>query len=284
MDDQPSRRLGEWLKMGLSGPVLSNSRRILSKDGQNPTDKITLRYFVIHYRSTDKQGEILYYYFYIMSIDNEIAVQQEAGSGRAFFVLYDENKYCKLARHLVDCLASKSKAVLIRLGAVHDRNWREMTKQIQLFSETRSIRQASVVAFGAAAAVAQNLALSELKSVRSLVLVDATTRPHPDMKSRVIDWIEQHLPLGLPLRRNSESFDSKPFLHRIRCPVLVVLSRAGNSEKHIIDQAAVLNSLLPTAWRIDLGEEDEALELGRLAVEFQEVPAKAPLRKAAGGN
>ncbi len=51
MDGQPSRRLGEWLKMGLSGPVLSHSRRILTKDGQNPTDKITLRYFVIHYRS-----------------------------------------------------------------------------------------------------------------------------------------------------------------------------------------------------------------------------------------
>ncbi len=52
MDGQPSRRLGEWLKMGLSGPVLSHSRRILTKDGQNPTDKITLRNFVIHYNKS----------------------------------------------------------------------------------------------------------------------------------------------------------------------------------------------------------------------------------------
>ena len=54
------------------------------------------------------------------------------------------------------------------------------------------------------------------------MLVDATTRPHPSTWTRLITRIESLLPIGLPLRSSDVVFNGKPFLQRIRCPVLVL--------------------------------------------------------------
>jgi hypothetical protein len=97
------------------------------------------------------------------------------------------------------------------------------------------------------------------------------------------------LPLGLPLRRVVRGFDSRPFLQRIRCPVLVV-STADDSLEERRD-AATMARRMPTAWQmtlqgrnklsVDGGSDERTAEFAQLVVEFSEVPARAPQKGAA---
>ena len=154
---------------------------------------------------------------------------------------------------------------------------------------SRGVRQGSFVGFGAAGALVQNLCLLEPRTVRAAVLFRASSRAHPRLIDRLVDRLEGALPLGLPLRRVVRGFDSRPFLQRIRCPVLVV-STADDSLEERRD-AATMARRMPTAWQmtlqgrsklsVDGGSDERTAEFAQLVVEFSEVPARAPQKGAA---
>jgi pimeloyl-ACP methyl ester carboxylesterase len=142
------------------------------------------------------------------------------------------------------------------------------------------IKRATVFGIGSGATVAQGLAVHWPRIVRRLVVLDATTRLAPGMGSRIIDRMERFFPLGLPLRQLSNNFDSRPFLHRIRCPALLLLSH--NASLHLTSQANYIAKKVPNSWLVRLKGAHDAShlqfsdELQDLLNHFLQVPVKRP--------
>jgi hypothetical protein len=171
--------------------------------------------------------------------------------------------------------AKGTRLIKIVIPEVEDANWRAIAAQFRNFHKERSLKHLSYVAFGGATTIVQYEALTNLRNIRTIVLVDATMRPHPSLFLRIVDKIEEKLPLGLPLRFNSDAFDSKPFLQRIRCPILVVTTR--HASQYELEQAKQFLSVLPVAWGATL--KAESGELNDLLMQFSAVQAKSPQRK-----
>lgn len=232
----------------------------------------------------------------IVRVVVEIVVTSDTGKGRVFVLLHEHAQYISYVRELVRVLENSARVVLLEVPVVDQQNWKALGAALVTTCEGRAIRQASFLGFGAAATIVQEVALNVLKLVRTLVLVDATTRAHPSWCQRFSDRVEEFLPLGLPLRLRGLGFDGKPYLHRLRCPALVVCSRAATIFERA--QAELLADRLPTAWRIELGRSDlgpipkqqlagahninEELQLAELVREFSETPARCPQRAQRG--
>lgn len=205
-------------------------------------------------------------------------LRNEAGSGRAFLLLVEPQAFVE-ADALHQQLASKTRSLVVESAPVMSSNWTKLTEELLAFIRERGIRQISLIAWGPAATLALNMALLEPKLVRSMVVLDAGMRPRWTWGTRCIDWLEQFLPLGLPLRLRSQEFDARSLLQRIRCPVLVVTS--ADSTEFLKLQADEMQRRLPTAWRVHLPALDAQAALSRTVLEFQEVPAKVPQRQMA---
>ena len=142
------------------------------------------------------------------------------------------------------------------------------------------IKRATVLGLGLGGSIAQAIANIDSKFLRKLVLVDATTRVAPNRFTRFIDTLERVIPLGLPLRALSKAFDSRPFLHRIRCPVLIL--RSPDADAFLDTQSQLLSKEIPNSWFVALsrpvrnesGVLDHDLEL--IIKDFLEVQVKAP--------
>ncbi len=214
-----------------------------------------------------------------MSPSNLISLVSDSGKGRAFIVLHERGRYAVIAKSIAQTLAQSSRTILLESCVLTDENWSEVTDELIHQLTALSVRQASFVGFGASCSTVQHYALIDLKLVRSMALIDGATRAHPSRATLALDWLESHLPLGLPARASSKGFDAKPFLHSLRCPVLVVSSRAGDA--HSRAEAQVLSARLPTAWYADISPEpNEAAALSNLVQNFQQFPAKCPQRAA----
>jgi pimeloyl-ACP methyl ester carboxylesterase len=145
--------------------------------------------------------------------------------------------------------------------------------------EALRLKRLTLVGVGAGGAISQALAVRAAKVLRRLILIDPTVRLSPGFGTRMIDRIEALLPLGLPLRNASNAFDARAFLHRIHCPVLVLVS-AGAGE-FVREQSRVIAKRVPNAWLRQL--EGEALvgdvltaEAEQCVESFFEVPTKRP--------
>lgn len=141
-------------------------------------------------------------------------------------------------------------------------------------------KRTTVVGIGAGAPLAQALAALSPEVVRRLILVNPTARVSPTFLVRCVDRIEMFLPLGLPLRPLGQSFDSRPLLHRIRCPALVLTTPSAS--RYVSDQASFIAAKIPNARREELREEpwDHSgaigTELASRLLTFLQVPAKKP--------
>lgn len=198
----------------------------------------------------------------------------DAGNGRAFVVLFEEQHFASHAQNLCQALSERSRAILLKSTLIQTNNWEQLTDELAAALSELGLRQASIVGFGAASIVAQNLALRDAKLVRTLTLIDASCRPHPSVYSRAVDWLERSLPMGLPFRHRDKGFYSKPFLQRLRCPTLIV--NTSRADPHLQEQSTVLLSALPTAWYFNLEAQNEAQTLRDLLLDFETVPAKRP--------
>lgn len=147
-------------------------------------------------------------------------------------------------------------------------------------------KRTTVIGAGAGTPLAQALGALFPDVVRRLVLIDPTARVTPGLLLRTIDRVEHFLPFGLPLRPLTDEFDSRPLLHRIRCPVLVI--RSNNASKYIRDQALLIASKIPNARIEDVAREGilskADIEPGFVIrlLDFLQVPAKRPQKNIGG--
>lgn len=204
----------------------------------------------------------------------DIILKQDIGTGRAFTFIFEEENYYDLVAPTIEKLNSSSRILIFLIPKVTETNWQKISEDLLKKFVELKIRQTSIVGIGEATSVSQNIALRENKLIRSLILIDPTTRAHPKKIDKFISKIEEFLPLGLPLRKNFMGFDSKPFLQRLRCPCLILTT--NRASPYIRLQSELIAKRVPTAWLKDLKEENFSTRLIQLIEEFEQVPAKCP--------
>jgi pimeloyl-ACP methyl ester carboxylesterase len=133
------------------------------------------------------------------------------------------------------------------------------------------IRAATILGVGEVGTVAIAFTLAEKKRVRRLILVDTPVRPKSTWRENLIRWCEDKLPLGLPFRKDSDGFDARSYLQRIRCPTLVVTTPDAGQDLQA--QAEHESRALATAWFDFVANTDR---FKALLTDFLEVPAKRP--------
>lgn len=211
-----------------------------------------------------------------------ISLINDQGTGRPFIILIEGRDYIEFASAAAAAISKRARVLLFETPTITADNWRELAANLITQLGVNSIRQASFVGFAAAAHLIQEVALLDMKSVRTIILVDPTSRPHPSFISRVIDRIEEYLPLGLPLRGERREFDGRALLQRIRCPALLVLSANASSLSR--SDVPIMADRMPTCWMVELSNTSAVAEFADLALEFQEVPAKCPQRARAASS
>jgi len=110
----------------------------------------------------------------------------------------------------------------------------------------RGITRASLICLREAATVGLCLAIKKSRLIRNLVLIEPHLEIASSIFTRALDCVEEHLPLGLPLRKKSKAADPRPFMHMIGCPVLVILS--SGSTREAMRQSESITSRIPNAW------------------------------------
>lgn len=187
-------------------------------------------------------------------------------------------------RLLAHC-AEDFRSYLLQSELPPDNNVLEFAQILSQQAAQLGVKRATLFGIGPGASVAQALAMQDSKLVRRLVLLNPTTRLLPSMFSKFIDKLERFLPLGLPLRPLSASFDSRPFLHRIDCPSLILSS--PDAGHYIISEANFISNKLPNAWHVQLkhspftSDNSCSDELENLLKTFLNVPVKRPQKRLA---
>jgi pimeloyl-ACP methyl ester carboxylesterase len=206
----------------------------------------------------------------------DIEVLSDKGSGRTFITIVDDESYLPFAKAVVDSLATRARSVLLQSSSVTAASWQELSEGLNETLSKLNVRQASVVGMGAGATLAQNLALIHPKMVRSLAIVDSSSRPHPTRFERIVDWFEERLPFGLPLRLGSTGFNVKAYVHRLRCPLLVIATSRASA--FIREELKSLAERAPTAWKVVLSGpiDSQIADLSDALLTFQDTPAKCP--------
>lgn len=212
----------------------------------------------------------------------KVVVVSDTGAGRTFVIVFDDVSYLSLVEQVAVAVAETARVIVVKVSEVTGDSWRTLAEQFQAVLGELKIRQASFLGVGAGAALVQNLALSVPKSVRTLIIIDASLRPHPSHVERMIDTIEATLPFGLPLRLGSKSFNVRAYAHRLRCPMLLICTRRAS--RFISREMSSLGDVAPTAWCVELTASDraqEAQELADYVIAFQDTPAKYPQKNLA---
>jgi pimeloyl-ACP methyl ester carboxylesterase len=212
-----------------------------------------------------------------------VSVVADSGSGRAYVAILDDARYLHLAQAACEKLGGKARFVLLACAPITNGSWESLSDDVTRELQLLNVRQASLIGFAAGATLAQNVALREPRFVRSLVVVDASARPHPTLCERVVDAIEARLPFGLPLRLGNTGFNVKAYLHRFRCPLLVVVTHRASL--FVREELRALAQLAPTAWLVDFSGKQgvaEVEELSSTVEAFQDTPVRCPQKNLKG--
>lgn len=197
------------------------------------------------------------------------------GTGRPWVLIQERGgHYISYIGAAQDVLGKSGRVILLEVPPVTDANWSLLATALEERLFEKGIRHASFMSFGGAGVLVQRLCLVHPKLGRSLIFVDATSRGHPSRLMRLADALERSLPLGLPLRKNIKGFDSKPSLHRFRCPVIVAVTELASEYER--GESRVMARALPTAWYVELQGKEE---LDPILTEFQGVAAKCPQKR-----
>lgn len=215
-------------------------------------------------------------------MSESVKISFDGGSGKAtVFVAGVGQHHTADVSQLAERLSqSGERAVVVEVSGIGSSNWRASCERFLALLNEAKIRQAVFVGVSDGAILVQYLALTELKRVRAMMLIDATARAKESRWIQFIAKLEGFLPLGLPFRQRGEEFDSKPELHRVRCPALIVTSQAADEQ--LRQQADLLAHGLPTAWRSELTSSNTESNLGSLLASLQTVPNKSPQKRLAG--
>lgn len=200
-----------------------------------------------------------------------IDLVSDTGKGRSFVILQESFENSVLNQELSKSLSEKSRVLIIQTPIISETNWRQISDSIIYKLDELKIRQASFIGRDSVTAVIQNIGLAAIRLVRTMVLINPATRAHPSFFINVLDWIDRHLPMGVPFASKGKAFDGKSYLQRLRCPVLIITN--DKASYHQLSESEIMSERIPTAWLIREDQEDKVKDL---IVEFQEVPAKCP--------
>lgn len=206
----------------------------------------------------------------------EVLLESTKGSGRPVLIFYSDLRYTSVGRAVFSAVGEDRQSLILRTSPVTMDNWKLLAGSISETVRANGVRHAHVVALGDTAIPAQQLYLSDMKGLRSMVLVDGVARLRSNELGRLAGMLDEYLPLGLPLRNQSGGLDSRSFLHRIRCPVLLVTTPlAGTFEKA---ESRALSAGLPTSWHADAEGKGFPDVIGLFVKDFLDVPSKCPVR------
>lgn len=195
------------------------------------------------------------------------------GNGRSFVLVVEAGSEFEVrAEQLAKQLLDLGQICILKVYLLDD--WRKGVEELLEFFDSSGIRTASFIALGDASVLVQAICLKKVRLIRTLVFVDGATRAHASRFVKFIDRVEGYLPLGLPFRSDFPGFDGKPFLQRIRCPVLIVLSPLASEYRK--EQAKLLVEGMPTSFLVDFNNDNFDQGLISAIKDFQEVPAKSP--------
>jgi pimeloyl-ACP methyl ester carboxylesterase len=197
----------------------------------------------------------------------------EKGQGRATIVICDEASLAT-AESLFDLLGQERRVLLLKLSAAAVAEWAEASRALLGQLKGRGIKQACFISLGRASDAVLAACLEEVRAVRTLLLYNASARLEDHWLDRLAARLESSLPMGLPFRTRVKGFDARPFLQRIRCPVLIGVAEGASPV--LARQAALLAAHIPTSWLLRLPETGTAASLCRLMQDFDQVPARCP--------
>lgn len=159
------------------------------------------------------------------------------------------------------------------------REWEQTSVQLEAALSDRGIRHCPIIGIGESALMVHHFAVFRPKICQSIILIDPVFQISETRMTRLVNWIEHILPLGLPLRMGTDSFISAPFLHRIRCPTLVINTNGEGSNQG--DAISSMTRRIPNGWFRQLGLEAPDADLVESISSFLPVRHRCPMRRIA---
>lgn len=172
--------------------------------------------------------------------------------------------------------------IILGLRGISGDNWNTYANEIKKYFKDNKIKQCTCLAFSETASVAINLYLEEQKLFRGIALVNPHTRPGKSFFQKLIDKLEAKLPMGLPFRFKTSAFDCKPFLQRLRCPILVVKVKSLSSYNE--EEANYFLNRVPTAYESIITNLNSFDELSNALKGLRDAPPKCPQKNLAKAN
>lgn len=164
--------------------------------------------------------------------------------------------------------------IILGLPGINIENWKDYSNEIKSYFFDKKIKQCTCLTFSETTSVVINLYLEEQKLFRSIALVNPHTRPGKSFFQKLIDKFEAKLPMGLPFRFKTRAFDCKPFLQRLRCPILVVKVKSLSSFNE--EETNCFLNRVPTAYKSDLNDLNSFNKLVKSLKELRSAPPKCP--------
>ena len=210
---------------------------------------------------------------------NNIENKSDSGSGKALVLFYDDDRYESIVELIAGLSKSDFRVLIFRNSVPASDNWKALTVELQERLSEAGLRSFSMAGFGRACEIVQNFAFANPRALRSLILIDPFGAHNSAAQSRVLSWIEEKLPLGLPLRGVSGVFDGRSFLQRIRCPVLAIST--PHASEAVFEELKLIAQRVPTCWTNAVEGADTGHEVALLIRDFLDVPARFPQKRAA---
>lgn len=202
----------------------------------------------------------------------ELTCTTDKGTGRPTVIVVEHGAYPEIIAALLK-QADDGRVVVVECSEVNDSSWAELALRAIALWKDRKLKQARVVGLGSAAILAQKIALEDPKEIRNLAVVDGAPIARRGVFQRLLSRLDELSPFGLPFRVTGSGFDSRPFLHRLRCPTLLVQYNAG------LGDLSSLEHLIPTANFINISDKPDRLAALTDALKtHQNSPAKLPAK------
>lgn len=218
-------------------------------------------------------------------LDRGVVVRRDVGTGRSILIIDCRRSDSRESHHCTDSfIAAFSESLrVVELSVPPPRGakeWGSVSQRIEELLAGLGIRYGAVLGVGEGSVIAQHLAITRPKICQSLIVVDPVFELSETFLGRFVARVESVLPLGLPLRIGGDQFASAPFLHRIRCPTLVVVSaQVGAASAREMESMA---RRIPNAWYQMLNATDDSVEFIELVRTFLPIRNRHPMRRAVG--
>ena len=186
---------------------------------------------------------------------NNEANKEGSNTGSTLFFIYPNQKDMQSDRAnspsieaLCQAFLAEHKIIIFNRDLPSDQEIFKFSKEFIPELEKVGGKRISIISFGSGSALAKCLSLLEPRLIRRIAMIDPEARIKPGIITKIIDEIEKFLPVGLPLRSLSKTFDSRPFLHRLRSPILV--ARSDRFNLFLDNEADYISKKIPNCYYV----------------------------------